>query len=73
MAHQPLGGRPVGVVLGSDKPFPTADDKVGFAHKCRNLVRETSNRDRRSTRLQPGAGFRQHRYGGIVYYTIRSA
>ncbi|EGR49595.1 uncharacterized protein TRIREDRAFT_106493 [Trichoderma reesei QM6a] len=28
MAHQPLGGRPVGVVLGSDKPFPTADDKV---------------------------------------------
>ncbi|KAK1253274.1 hypothetical protein MKX07_001351 [Trichoderma sp. CBMAI-0711] len=28
MAHQPLGGRPVGVVLGSDKPFPTADEKI---------------------------------------------
>ncbi|OTA08157.1 hypothetical protein A9Z42_0091070 [Trichoderma parareesei] len=37
MAHQPLGGRPVGVVLGSDKPFPTADEKVGFATTARTF------------------------------------
>lgn len=28
MAHQPLGGRPVEVVRGSNGPFPTADSKV---------------------------------------------
>ncbi|KAM0523132.1 hypothetical protein ACHAPE_001624 [Trichoderma viride] len=28
MAHQPLGGRPVGVVRGSNAPSPTADSKI---------------------------------------------
>ncbi|KAL6798845.1 aldo-keto reductase [Trichoderma sp. SZMC 28013] len=28
MAHQPLGGRPVEVVRGSNEPFPTADLKI---------------------------------------------
>ncbi|KAL7896628.1 aldo-keto reductase [Trichoderma sp. SZMC 28014] len=28
MAHQPLGGRPVGVVRGSNTPPPTADSKI---------------------------------------------
>nr|WOD46535.1 hypothetical protein [Trichoderma atroviride] len=28
MAHQPLGGRPVGVVRGSNAPPPTADSKI---------------------------------------------
>lgn len=28
MAHQPLGGRPVEVVRGSNEPFPTADLKA---------------------------------------------
>ncbi|KAH0497860.1 hypothetical protein TgHK011_005142 [Trichoderma gracile] len=35
VAHQPLGGRPVDVVLGSDKPFPTADEKINqIATRC---------------------------------------
>ncbi|KAL6876106.1 NADP-dependent oxidoreductase domain-containing protein, partial [Trichoderma longibrachiatum] len=35
MAHQPLGGRPVGVVVGSNKPFPTADEKINeIASRC---------------------------------------
>ncbi|KAL7801239.1 aldo-keto reductase [Trichoderma aethiopicum] len=35
MAHQPLGGRPVGVVVGSNKPFPTADEKINeIATRC---------------------------------------
>lgn len=28
MAHQPLGGRPVEVVRGSNAPSPTVDSKV---------------------------------------------
>ncbi|PTB69394.1 aldo-keto reductase [Trichoderma citrinoviride] len=35
MAHQPLGGRPVRAVLGSGKPFPTADEKINeIAIRC---------------------------------------
>ncbi|KAL6700737.1 NADP-dependent oxidoreductase domain-containing protein [Trichoderma pleuroticola] len=35
MAHQPLGGRPVEVVRGSNEPLPTADLKINkIAARC---------------------------------------
>lgn len=69
MAHQPLGGRPVEVVRGSNEPFPTADLKARGPMETKKPAEKVSNDGYRLTKLPPGAECRRHRYTHIIYCT----
>ncbi|KAH6611493.1 hypothetical protein Trco_001513 [Trichoderma cornu-damae] len=61
MAHQPLGGRPVQAVRGSDEPFPTADSKARVSTKKEISPGQAPNSDYRLSKSLPDTKYHRPR------------